>query len=689
MNETSKVTRNHLQRAAYLYIRQSSLYQATYNQESTARQYRFRERAGALGWRADQIIVIDEDQGQSGESAADRSGFQRMVAEAGLGKVGIILSLEVSRLARNCADWHRLLEICALTDTLIADEDGLYDPNHFNDRLILGLRGTMSEAELHFLRARLQGGKLNKARRGELKLMLPPGFVYDAAERVVLDPDHQVQQSIRLVFDTFEREGSAWGVVRTLARQQIKLPVIMRTGPAAGETAWIAPTLSRVFRILRNPRYAGAYFYGRTRQRRGTVVKRLAQEEWKALIPNAHPGYITWDRYQANLRVLEANHLHLRKNGHPTPAREGIALLQGLVVCGRCGRRMTIRYHHVRTKTTPVYCCQLINKDRGGQLCQILPGQHIDQAVGQQVAEAMTPATIEVALEVFEELRRRHGEVDALHRARIERACQEADLAQSQFLRVNPENRLVADVLEQRWNERLRELTTAEEVYAQWKQGSVAPMDGKVREQVLNLAQDFPAVWNHPRTSPRDRKRMLRLLIEDVTLTREQGGIQVGIRWKGGAQTQMVLPPPKTAPELRRTPPEVLEAITTLTRHHADREIARILNGQGHRSGVGLSFNSESIRRVRAAHGIPSYADNLRKAGRLDSDEMIARFGLTEAILIKWRRSGQIRAVRCNKKEYLHEPPSEELLKLLPKLRRRPKLKKTLCQTPSGTGGVV
>lgn len=672
MNENSKVTRNHLDRVAYLYIRQSSLYQATYNQESTARQYRFRERAGALGWRADQIVVIDEDQGQSGESAANRSGFQRMVAEVGLGKVGIILSLEVSRLARNCADWHRLLEICALTDTLIADEDGLYDPNHFNDRLILGLRGTMSEAELHFLRARLQGGKLNKARRGELKLMLPPGLVYDAAGRVVLDPDRQVQQAIRLVFDTFEREGSAWGVTRTLAQQQVKLPLTVRSGPAAGETGWIEPTLSRVFRILKNPRYAGVYFYGRTRQRRGTVVKRLAQEEWKALIPNAHPGYITWDRYQANLKVLEANSLHLRKNGLPTPAREGIALLQGLVVCGRCGQRMTIRYHHSRSRITPVYCCQSVSKERGGQLCQILPGHPIDQAIGEQVAEAMTPATIQVALEVFEELRRRHEEVDALHRARIERARQEADLAQSQFLRVNPENRLVADALEQRWNERLRELSTADEVYTHWKQGTVTPMDGEVREQVLNLAQDFPAVWNHPRTSPRDRKRMLRLLIEDVTLTRGEG-IHVGIRWKGGALTQMTLPPPKTAPELRRTPPEVLAAITELTRHHADREIARVLNGQGQRSGVGLSFNGESIRRVRAAHGIPSYADHLRKAGMLASEEIVAQFGVTEAILIKWRRAGQIRAIRCNQKEYLHEPPSDELLKILPKLRRRPR----------------
>lgn len=688
MNETGKVTRSHLQRTAYLYIRQSSMYQATYNQESTARQYRFRERAAALGWPSDRILVIDEDQGQSGGSAADRTGFQRLTADVGLGKVGIVLSLEVSRLARNCADWHRLLEICALTDTLIADEDGLYDPNQFNDRLILGLRGTMSEAELHFLRARLQGGKLNKARRGELKLMLPPGFVYDPAGRVVLDPDRQVQQAIRLFFDTFERTGSAWGVVRTLVQQRVKLPITVRTGPVAGETAWVAPTLSRVLRMLRNPRYAGTYFYGRTRQRQGLLTRRVPQEEWKVLIPSAHAGYITPERYQANLGLLEANGLRLRKNDHPTPAREGVALLQGLVVCGRCGQRMTIRYHHAGTRATPVYVCQAASKDRGGNICQMIAGRTIDEAVGRQVMDAMTPAALKVALEVFEELRRRHAEVDALHRAEIQRARHEADLAQRQFLRANPENRLVADALEQRWNERLRELQVAEETHAQWKQDAVKPLDQTTREQVLGLTQDFPTVWNHPRTSPRDRKRMLRLLIEDVTLTRGEN-IHVGIRWKGGALTQMALPLPKAAFELRRTPPDVLEAIRALTKHHADRAVARILNGQGHRSGVGLSFNSESIRRIRAAYGIPAYADHLRQAGMLDSDEMIARFGLTEAILIKWRRSGEIRAVRCNQKEYLHEPPKEELLKLLPKLRRRPKSKKIICQTPSGTRGVV
>jgi DNA invertase Pin-like site-specific DNA recombinase len=576
-------------------------------------------------------------------------------------KVGIVLSLEVSRLARNNADWHRMLEICALTDTLIADEDGLYDPNHFNDRLVLGLRGTMSEAELHFLRARLEGGKLNKARRGELRMMLPPGLVYDAAGRVVLDPDRQVQQATRLIFETFERVGSAWGVVQTLSRQQAKLPVTIRTGPSAGALAWVDPTLNRVLRTLRNPRYAGAYVYGRTRQKRGTVTKLLPPDEWKVLIPDAHPGYITWERYQANLAVLEANSLPSRKNGHPTPAREGWALLQGLVVCGRCGRRMTVFYSHRRH---PHYVCRQASKERGGNACQIISGATIDPAIGQLVVEAMTPATIQVAMEVFDELRQRHDQVDALHRSRIERARHEAELAQRQFLLANPENRLVADALEQRWNDKLRDLTAAEGSYAVWKEQKVAPLDPGMRDRVFDLTRDFPAVWNHPKTSPRDRKRMLRLLIEDVTLSRDDD-IRLQIRWKGGTHTELHVPSPKNAADLRRTPQNVLDAIAELSQHHTDEQTACILNQQGLTSGTGLTFTRHIVRNMRVIKKIPGYRDHLKEAGMLTSAEVMDRFGITELGLTRLRETGTMRAVRCNRKDYLYEPPDEELIRRL------------------------
>ena len=337
MNPTDKITAGHLRRKAYLYIRQSTAFQVEQNPESTQRQYRFQDQAVALGWHPDQVVVIDDDLGQSGAQAAGRAGFQRLVADVGLGQVGVVLSLEVSRLARNSSDWHRLLELCALSDTLILDEDGLYDPNQFNDRLILGLRGTMSEAELHFLRVRLDGGKLNKARRGELRTPLPAGLVYDADGRIALDPDRQVRQAIHDVFRRFQRAQSAWQVVRQLREAGLRLPVRLRTGPRAGEMAWVDATLSRVLSILKNPRYAGMYFYGRTRQRKGVPGGTLPPEQWKVRLPGAHPGYITWEQYESNRRLLGANDRGARCLTARTPPREGPALLQGMLMCGRCG----------------------------------------------------------------------------------------------------------------------------------------------------------------------------------------------------------------------------------------------------------------------------------------------------------------------------------------------------------------
>ena len=329
MSDTRKISAHHLRRKAYLYIRQSTLLQTEQNHESTERQYGFREQAVSLGWHPEQIVVIDDDLGQSAADAGQRPGFQRLVADVSLGLVGIVLSLEVSRLARNCSDWHRLLELCALGNTLILDEDGLYDPNLFNDRLLLGLRGTMSEAELHFLRGRLEGGKLNKARRGELRTPLPAGLLYDGASRIVLDPDREVQAAIRCIFHTFQTTGSAWMSVCRMSRSAVRLPVRLRTGKHAGQIRWVPPTLSRVLRVLKNPRYAGVYFYGRTRQKQGLPSGTLPREQWKVFIPNAHPGYISLDEFEANQRVLQQNSVTGRAQGSMTAAREGSALFKG------------------------------------------------------------------------------------------------------------------------------------------------------------------------------------------------------------------------------------------------------------------------------------------------------------------------------------------------------------------------
>ena len=578
MSQSTAVTAGHLRRLACLYVRQSSLQQVHDHQESTARQYALKRRALALGWAADQIVVIDDDLGLSGASAAERTGFQRIVADVGLGRVGVVMGLEVSRLARNSSDWHRLLEICALSETLILDEDGLYDPAHFNDRLLLGLKGTMSEAELHVLRARLIGGQLNKARRGELWLRPPLGMVFDPAGKLMLDPDEQVQGAVRLVFDTFRRTGSAGAVVRYFQQQQVGWPRRVVKGPRAGALVFGDLARSRVLGILHNPRYAGAYVFGRTRQRKvrssgqARRYRRLPRDEWKVFLPDAHPGYITWEQFEANQEVLRASAQCIGADRRSAP-REGVALLQGLVICGRCGRRMTVGYVVSHGHPEPLYRCQRRGIQRAEAACQSLSGAAIDRAVSDLVLETVTPASIDVAVEVFDELRARAAEVDRAKRAQIARLREDAELAQRQFLLVRPENRLVADSLERHWNEALQRLATAEEAYAGTGKTQLPAVTPEMKERVAALVADLPRVWHDPRTPARDRKRMLRLLIEDVTLLRDDV-IRISIRLRGGATRQIECPLPLGAPDLRRTPAAVVEQVRALATEQTDAQTA-------------------------------------------------------------------------------------------------------------------
>jgi len=459
-----KVSASHLKRNAYLYVRQSTPQQVLENAESTARQYALRQRAAALGWPAEQIVVIDSDLGQSGAFAADRDGFQKLVAEVSLGRAGLVMGLEVSRLARNCAEWHRLLELCAYSDTLILDEDGIYNPSQFNDRLLLGLKGTMSEAELHILHARMQGGLLNKARRGELAIPLPIGFLYDAASRVILDPDQQVQQSIRWLFDNFRRLGSAIAVIREFHRQGLRFPRRRCAGPTP--LLWGELAYGHAISILHNPRYAGAYVYGRCRYRRkpdgGTVSTHLPQDQWQVLLRDAHPGYISWDQYLENLQRLRENE-QPRGVDHQAPAREGPALLQGIALCGRCGDPMTVRYKIYREQLIPYYQCERRTQQRGEPPCQVVHGVNVDVAISKLLLEAVTPLALEVALSVQREIQSRVEEADRLRRAQVERARYEVRLAQRRYMQVDPDNRLVAGTLEADWNTKLRALADAEQ----------------------------------------------------------------------------------------------------------------------------------------------------------------------------------------------------------------------------------
>jgi len=431
---SQKVTASHLKRDAYLYIRQSTVRQVFENTESTQRQYGLRQRAIALGWPTARVIVIDADLGQSGASAVDRAGFQRLVADVGLGRAGIVLGLEVSRLARNSTDWHRLLEICALTDTLILDEDGVYDPAHFNDRLLLGLKGTMSEAELHVLGARLRGGILNKARRGELRGHLPVGFVYTADGRVALDPDTQVQESVRLLFQTFLRTGAAHATVKYFRAQRLLFPIRLAAGTHKGELAWTPLGLGRAVHLLHNPGYAGAYTYGRHRWRKRpdgrTRRERVPREQWHVLLRDAHPGYISWEEYERIEHQLHAGTKALGWERRQGPPREGPALLQGRVVCGLCGSRMQIRYRSRRDgQLVPDYVCPGRGRGYAEPLCQSILGTEIDAAVGPLLVEAVTPMALELALAVQQEIQARLDEADRLRHRQVERAQYDTDRA--------------------------------------------------------------------------------------------------------------------------------------------------------------------------------------------------------------------------------------------------------------------
>jgi DNA invertase Pin-like site-specific DNA recombinase len=655
-----KVNAGHLKRNAYLYVRQSTLRQVFENTESTKRQYGLRQHAVALGWPVERIIVIDSDLGQSGASAVDREGFQKLVTEVSLGKAGIVLGLEVSRLARNSTDWHRLLEICALTDTLILDEDGVYDPSHFNDRLLLGLKGTMSEAELHVLRARLQGGILNKARRGELQCPLPVGFVYNANDEPVLDPDKQVQESIRFFFETFRRTGSACAVVKAFRQKKLLFPRRLKKGPNKGDLVWAELPHSRTLHILHNPRYTGAFAFGRSRTRSnpngGTSYTRLPREQW-TLIKNAHPGYISWEQYEENLRRLRENAQAVGADRRKSPAREGPALLQGLVVCGVCGSRMTVRYHARQERLVPEYVCQHDGIEHAISICQRVVGDQIDKAIGQLLVESVAPLALEVTLSVQQELQARIEEVDKLRKKQVERARYEADMAQRRYLHVDPANRLVADSLEADWNEKLRLLTEAQEEYERQRQQDRVTVDEQQRARIAALASDFPRLWQDAKTPDRERKRMVRLLLADVTLIRGER-ITVHVRFNGGATKTLELPKPLTAWELRTTPAEIVAEVDRLTDDYTDKQIVEILNQRGALSGCGQRFNSRIVAHLRREYQLKARYDRLREKGLLTLEEMSARLGIGPKCVIAWRNHGLLRAYPVNDRDdWLYEDP--------------------------------
>jgi DNA invertase Pin-like site-specific DNA recombinase len=685
-----KVTSQHLQRDAYLYIRQSTPRQVLENTESTQRQYALRDRAVALGWPLERIHVLDCDLGKSGSHSAGRDGFQKLVGEVALGKAGLVMGLEVSRLARNSADWHRLIELCSLAGALILDEDGIYDPANFNDRLLLGLKGTMSEAELHFLKARMRGGLLNKARRGELEMRPPVGLVYRDDGVLILDPDAGIQAAMRLVFETFDRTGSAMQTVKLFHEQGLRFPRCIRKGLNKGEMHWVRAEHSRIIQVLHNPRYAGAFVYGRVRTRllpdgKHSTTK-IPQADWQFVIPGVQAGYITWAQFEANQKRLAENALGFGQARKAGPAREGPALLQGRVICGICGERMSIHYNIAYNQTAPTYVCQEASIRRAEKVCQRVPGVVVDRAISDLLLELMQPMTIEIALAVQQEVETRISETDTLQRKQVERTQYEAELARRRYMNVDPGNRLVADSLEAEWNNKLRALAEAQGHYDQQTQKRRLLVDSQTREQLLSLTADFPRVWNDPSVEPRERKRILRLLVEDVTLINGEM-IQVHVRLRGGASRSLTLAKPLPIAQIRKTKPEVVAEIDGLLDRHCDREVAEVLNRQGRRTWENEPFNLKKIAHIREAFKLKSRYSRLRAKGLLTAREMSVRHGVTFTTINAWGREGLLQKHRYdNVRRCLYEPLDENAI--LKGQGGRAAKQPTLTSAQAGQGAV-
>ena len=656
-----KIQPDHLDRQVFIYVRQSTLAQVLGNTGSTARQYDLVQRALDLGWSQEHIVTIDQDQGRSGASATDRDGFQFLVAEVGLGRAGAVFSLEASRLARSCSDWYRLIEICALTNTLVVDEEGVYDPGQYNDRLLLGFKGTMSEAELHWLRSRLLGGKLEKARQGELRFRLPAGFVYDASHHVILDPDEQVQQAIRLVFDLFDELGSALAVVRHFDTHQLLFPTRFWGGIRDGELVWRSLRHARVLSMLHNPTYAGAYVYGRTRTRTQSLpgeaprikgrTRQVKREDWPIVLPDAFPAYITWDQFLHNRQRLDDNRTFCPEERRGAP-REGAALLQGIVLCGLCGRRMSVRY--LRDGSILCYTCNELHAQFGRKTCQSITGNGVDAAVAGTFLEAMQPAQLEISMAALEHLEARARQIDRQWQLRIERAQYDADLARRRFFAVDPDNRLVARNLERDWNEKLAQVEGLEREYMTLPKPTAHLASLEERQRILALAQDLPAVWHAPTTTHVERKQLLRFLIKDVTLTKRETTIHIGIRWQTEALTELDVPRPKPSPEIRRTDPAVVNRVRELALNHTDCQISEHLNHEKLTPGMGGVFSESKVQWIRYAYNIsigcpqaPGTCPSGQRAdGRYSARAAAELLNVTVSTIADWCKAGRLDSVQ-------------------------------------------
>jgi DNA invertase Pin-like site-specific DNA recombinase len=653
MTETSKIKPTHIQRAACVYIRQSTPGQVEHNRESTARQYALADRAAQLGWPKEQVIIIDDDLGLSGSTTDKRSGFARLTSEVALANVGIVLGLEVSRLARNNADWYRLLELCGVTDTLIGDNDGVYHPALFNDRLLLGLKGTMSEAELHIIRARLDGGIRNKAARGELRRGLPAGFIWGEQDgEVLFHPDEAVIGALRTTFERFAEFGSARRVWLWFRSEGLSFPLQTMPAGMPGPIRWVAPTYHALHQVLTNPVYAGAYTYGKTRYERyvdenGAVRKRirhLPMDQWSVLIQNHHPGFIDWVTFQTNQARLDSN---TRPQPHQAggAVREGSALLQGLATCGHCGRRLHVHYRG--RNSAPGYHCagkDLVNGR--GVYCLNVGGMVIEQAVTNAFLEAVTPAAVEATMLSVQQLQANHDAALSQWRLEVERTHYEAQRAERRYRNVEPENRLVARGLETEWENRLRDLAAAEAELRRREQQRPNPIGPDQLKRIQMLGSDIRQVWTAPAITDRDRKELLRTLLEEVILNlkRAEGHAHLTLRWRGGAITVLNVPVPRFKPMGPRTDEDTISLLRRLAVLYPDEVIAGILNRQGSKIATGERFTANQVGSLRRYRNIPRFQPSAEPpTGELVSIRKAAQIlGMNTSSIHRWLADGFI-----------------------------------------------
>lgn len=641
----------HLDRSALVYVRQSTPQQVIEHQESTARQYALADRAAALGWEPDRITTIDDDLGKSGQSIEGRPGFQRLLAEVALDHVGLILSLEMSRLARSNRDWHQLLELCARFRVLLADADAIYDPTDHNDRLLLGLHGMMSEAELHVIKERMYQGKLNKARRGEPLGVPPIGYVRLASGEWAIDPDEQVQTTVRLIFDQFDREATLHGLLRYLVHNGVRIPVRSNHGPNRGELEWRRPNRATLSNLLHHPTYAGAYRFGhrpvdprRKQPGRPTTGKLIRRpDECLVLIRDRLPAYITWDRFCANQERLEANRARHDRPGAP---RRGPSLLAGLLRCGRCGQRMCVRYSGANNRHS--YNCSRTTSSYGDPLCQSLSGPVLDDLIAGRVLAAVEPAALEASLAAVAGVERERAELAKHWQQRRERARYEVDRAARQYQACEPENRLVGRELERRWEESLKHQRQLEDDFQRWQQTAPGRLSAADERAIRALAANLPAVWRSATTTPAERQRISRLLIKHVCVTVDKTSerVDVELHWVGGLVESHTLSRPVKRYDLQADYSRLVERLrASCVEKLTAAEIASRLNAEGFRPPKRAErFTRAMVQRLlwhldldrREPHG--SLAGLGRDEYRPGS--LARRLGISRDTVRRWLRAG-------------------------------------------------